>query len=277
MTALATRFARRSPVLRSNSTLSDDQIRSVAPSIFAPAKHESRSARYTYVPTSEVLTAMRREGFEPFMVCQTRVRDESRLDFTKHMVRLRHPSQINDAEANEIILINSHDGTSCFQMLAGMLRFACQNGLVCGDIVQDVRVPHTGNIADRVVAGAYEVLDGFELIREKRESMRAITLQDSEASALARSALALRFDIDDTHKAPISELQVLEARRSSDTGSDLWSVFNRMQENLTRGGLRGRDARGRSMRTRAVESIDGNVKLNRALWMLADKMARLKA
>ncbi|OZA36388.1 MAG: F plasmid protein 32-like protein (CMGI-2), partial [Hydrogenophilales bacterium 17-64-34] len=28
------------------------------------------------------------------------------------MLRLRHAAQINGAEANEIILLNSHDGTS---------------------------------------------------------------------------------------------------------------------------------------------------------------------
>ncbi|MNW03587.1 hypothetical protein D3C71_1995420 [compost metagenome] len=36
--------------------------------------------------------------------------------------RLRHASQINGREANEIILLNSHDGTSSYQMLAGMFR-----------------------------------------------------------------------------------------------------------------------------------------------------------
>jgi hypothetical protein len=33
----------------------DDQIRKVAHSIFAEAAHESRSARYTYIPTIDVL------------------------------------------------------------------------------------------------------------------------------------------------------------------------------------------------------------------------------
>src|SRR3546814_3036217 len=61
------------------------------------------------------------------------------------MIRLRHASQINGREANEIILLNSHDGTSSYQMLAGMFRFVCQNGLVCGDTVADVRVPHKGD------------------------------------------------------------------------------------------------------------------------------------
>ena len=52
---LASRFASRSPVLRSEHPLSDDQIRRVAPSIFAEAPHGSRSERYSYIPTATVL------------------------------------------------------------------------------------------------------------------------------------------------------------------------------------------------------------------------------
>jgi hypothetical protein len=44
-----------------------------------------------------VLTEPRKEGFQPFMVCQTRVRHEDRRDHTKRMLRLRHASQINGA------------------------------------------------------------------------------------------------------------------------------------------------------------------------------------
>jgi len=97
---LASRFAFRSPSLRSDYPLSDDQIHRVAPSIFADAPHESRSQRYAYIPTAAVLTELRKEGFQPFMVTQTRVRDEGKREHTKHMIRLRHASQINGAEAN---------------------------------------------------------------------------------------------------------------------------------------------------------------------------------
>lgn len=62
---LAARFASRSPVLRSERPLSDDQIRAVALSIFADALHESRSQRYSYIPTATVLQELRGEGFEP--------------------------------------------------------------------------------------------------------------------------------------------------------------------------------------------------------------------
>ena len=120
---LASRFASRSPVLRADYPLSDDQIRAVVPSIFAEDKHASRSERYSYIPTAAVLTELRQEGFQPFMVCQTRVRQDDRRAYTKHLIRLRYASQINGAEANEIILLNSHDGTSTYLMLI----FACHH------------------------------------------------------------------------------------------------------------------------------------------------------
>ena len=93
MSRLATRFARQSPVLRSDRPLSDEQIRAVVPSIFAEDRHVSRSQRYSYIPTSAVLSKLRAEGFQPFMACQTRVRHDDRREFTKHMLRLRHESQ----------------------------------------------------------------------------------------------------------------------------------------------------------------------------------------
>jgi hypothetical protein len=44
-----------------------------------------------------------------------------------------------------------------------------------------------------------------------------------------------------------------------------------------RGGLQSRSASGRRTITRPVGSIDRNVSLNRALWVLAEEMRRLKA
>ena len=274
---LASRFASRSPVLRSDSPLSDDQIHRVAPSIFAEAPHESRSQRYAYIPTATVLTELRKEGFQPFMVTQTRTRHEDRCDYTKHMIRLRHASQINArGEANEIILLNSHDGTSSYQMLAGMFRFVCSNGLVCGDTVADVRVPHKGDVAGQVIEGAYQVLHGFDRALESRESMQAITLDEGEAEVFARAALSLKYD-DPDKPAPITESQILMPRRFDDRRPDLWSVFNRTQENLTKGGLHGRSANGRRQQTRPVQGIDSDIRLNRALWLLADGLRQLKA
>jgi len=273
--SLSSRFASQSPILRSDYPLTDDRIRAVAPSIFADAPHESRSGRYAYIPTSIVLTKLRQEGFEPFMVCQTRVRNEDRRDYTKHLIRLRHASQINGDEASEVILLNSHDGTSSYQMLAGLFRFVCHNGLVCGDITADIRVPHKGDVAHQVIEGAYAVLEGFERVQNARDAMRAIPLDEDEAQTFAHSALALKYD--DPAKSTVTANQLLAPRRWDDRKNDLWAVFNRVQENLVKGGLNGRSSNGRHQRTRPVQGIDQNLRLNRALWQLAEGMRQLKA
>lgn len=272
---LASKFRAPSAV-RSNAPLSDDQIRAAAPSIFAQEAHASRSQRYAYIATSEVLSALRNQGFQPFMACQTRCRDHDKTEHTKHMLRLRHASQIEAREANEIVLLNSHDGTSAYQMMAGVFRFVCANGMVFGDTVNDVRLRHSGDVIDNVIDGAFRVLEDFEAVNRSREGMQALTLTEGEQTAFAHAALALKYDTQ-TAPAPVTEAQILAPRRFDDARSDLWTTFNRVQENVIRGGLNARSATGKRTRTREVQGIDQSVKLNRALWLLAEEMRRLKA
>jgi hypothetical protein len=284
---LATRFARHTRVLRAEWPLTEDQMRAAAPSIFAEGRHSSRSERYTYIPTIEVLRGLRKEGFKPFMVAQGASRVEGKAEFTKHMIRMRHHCDSSDlahtrAEAHEIILINSHDGASSYQMLAGMFRFVCCNGLVVGDVVEDIRIPHRGNVQGEVIERAFRVLDEFEAVQEHTEAMKALQLQPAEQLAFATAALAMRFGqrgLEETggHRpAPVTPEQLIEARRPEDTGPSLWSTFQRVQENVIRGGQPGRSAQGRRLQTRPVGSIDRGVGLNRALWMLAEEMRKLK-
>ena len=275
MSALATRFGYSNSV-RSHAPLSDEQIRSVAPSIFATEAHGSRSARYSHIATSQVLAGLRKEGFEPFMACQSLCRDQGKREHTKHMMRLRHASQINAGEANEIVLINSHDGSSAYQMIAGVYRYVCSNGMVFGETRNDVRLRHSGDIVDNVIEGAFKVLDDFEMVDESRQGMQALSLNAGEQGAFARAALAIKYDTE-TAPAPITEAQVLDVRRMQDDAPDLWTTLNRVQENLVQGGLRARSATGRRTRTRAVQGIDQNIKLNRTLWVLAQEMQKLKA
>jgi hypothetical protein len=180
-------------------------------------------------------------------------------------------------------LLNSHDGTSSYQMMGGAHRFVCSNGMVVPEgICQTVRVPHAGQVVDRVRSGAFEVLDGLTRVIESRDAMRSVHLSVRESVAFAKAALQLRFDAKpagegETIAPPlVTEADVLRARRHEDDVSDLWTTLNRTQENLVRGGLRGRSAAGQRITTRAVTGIDQDVKLNRALWTLADEMRKLK-
>lgn len=254
--------------------MTDEQLCECAPSIFAQAKHSSRSNKYTYIPTIEIVNGLRKEGFEPFLATQSRARKESKRNFTKHMIRLRHSNQFADKEACEIVLINSHDGTSSYQMMCGIFRFVCQNGMVLGDTVEDIRIPHRGDIVRDVIDAAYSIVDDFDTAKESIGNFKSTQLSLPETQAFASAALTLKYD--DVENAPISSDQVLSARRQIDEGEDLWTTFNRVQENILRGGQRGRSANGRRVKTRPVTSIDNNIRLNKALWVLANEMAALK-
>jgi hypothetical protein len=167
-------------------------------------------------------------------------------------------------------------------MLAGVFRFVCCNGLVVGDVVDDIRIPHKGNIQSEVIEGAFRVLDEFEAVEEHTDAMKSLELEAPEEIAFATAALALRFgeraveDFGGHQPAPVTAGQLIEARRPEDLGHSLWSTLQRVQENVIRGGQVGRSARGRRMQTRPVGSIDRGVSLNRALWMLAEEMRKLK-
>jgi hypothetical protein len=257
---------------RSDTPLTNDQIARFAPSVMATEPHASRGPRYSVIPTIEVLDGLRREGFQPFEVRQTRVRKEDKRDFTKHMVRMRHPDALGDnAEVPEIVLVNSHDGTSSYQLLAGFFRMVCSNGLISGNVVNDVKVRHAGNIVDNVIEGSYRVLENIEALEERIDLYKSIQLEHPQQLALTKAATQLRWG----DNAPEMVAESLNyARRAEDASASLWATFNRAQENLIRGGFATRSASGRRTRTRAIGSVNEDIKLNRALWTLADELAK---
>jgi hypothetical protein len=264
-----------------NGPLDNDTIRAVAPSIFADDRHVSRSERYTYIPTSTIIDAMRGEGFFPYEVRQSGSRDEEKRGFTKHMVRFRREGerQVGDS-IRELILVNSHDGTSSYQLMSGLFRLVCSNGLVVstGESME-IKVPHKGDVVDRVIEGVYQVISESDAVDGAMDSMRAIELDAGEQHAFARAALTLRYG--DEENPPITAGDIMRPRRAGDAGNSLWLAFNRAQENLVKGGVNytHRSANGRLSRreTRPVRAIDGNIHLNRALWVLADEMRKLRS
>jgi hypothetical protein len=108
-----------------------------------------------------------------------------------------------------------------------------------------------------------------------------VRLNNDEKEILAEAAHVLRFgDGDGETTTPIKPAQLLVPRRPDDRADDVWTTWNVAQENVIKGGLRGvsRDDMGRPRRvtTRSVNGIDQDIKLNRALWILGEKMAALK-
>lgn len=109
----------------------------------------------------------------------------------------------------------------------------------------------------------------FDRVEEKRDAMQSLMLLPPAQQALAQAALTYRFGED--HQ-PVTAPQILFPRRWQNESNDLWTTYQRIQENLIKGGLSGRSAKGGRTHTRAVRGIDGDVKLNRALWVMAEAM-----
>ncbi len=263
-----------------------DQIARYAPSALASAPHESRSSRYTYIPTINVIEGMMRAGFQPFKASQSITRIADRQAFTKHMIRFRHQdvsSQIAVGDSlPEVVLINSHDGSSAYKLMAGIFRLVCSNGLVVAESTTgSVSVRHTGDILANVIDASNQIVADSTKAIGAIGAWRALQLTSGEQLALAEAAHTMRFaDSEGKTSTPIIAAQLLRPRRSEDAASDLWRTFNVVQENVIRGGLHGVDranGRFRTVTTREVKGIDQDVKLNRALWQLAERMAELKA
>lgn len=266
--------------------LTEDEIRRFAPSIFAEDKHDSRSEKYTYIPTIHVLRALTREGFLPVAARQSRPRDDSRHDFAKHMIRFRREDVNLKAVGDtfpEIVMVNSHDGTSSYHLDAGLFRFACLNGMVVdAGSISTLRVPHKGDVIGQVIEGAFTVIKESVRALEAPATWTGIPLSEPERLVFAEAAHVLRFaDAAGEVNTPIEPKQLIAPRRSVDRNTDLWTTFNVVQENVIKGGLHGtryeQGRRPRRMTTREVGSIDADVKLNKALWVLAEGMAKLKA
>ena len=269
--------------------LSEDQLRKHVPALFAQGAHASRTSRYAHIPSIEVMRGLAAEGFKPVAVRQSRTRDESRRGFTKHMVRLRHAGALARAVGDtlpEIVLLNSHDGTSSYQLMAGLFRLLCLNGMVvAAGNVASVRVSHMGSIErvmPQVIEGAYTVLSESIKALDAPKQWSQLNLSRRDRHVFAEQAHALRFaDAAGDIATLITPDQLLSPRRPGDAGHDLWRTFNVVQENVMRGGLTpvGRAARQQTRRTstRPINGIDQDVRLNKALWSLAENVAERKA
>jgi len=242
-------------------------LQSRAPAAFADHAASVTGPAYSFISTAELVRALLDAGFVLSSARQAGVRRRD-PHFARHIVRLRQARErltLVDA-VPEIVLVNSHDGTSSYTLHAGLFRPVCSNGLLMRSAdVGFIRLPHRrGQIGD-VVRGALELAARFANMRQICEAMVARQLDVEERRSFAANALRLRYD----GQAPIEPDRLSGVRRAADEGSDVWHVYNRVQEHLLRGGLPGRSQSGRQVRTRALHAIREDVRINLGLWQLA--------
>ena len=248
--------------------LSMEALRQRVPAAFADSAHESRSSAYTFISTATVADALSVAGFYPVEARQA-LRARSALH-ARHLIRFRRrleTVELRDA-VPEILFLNSHDGTSAYQLRVGLYRAVCTNGLVVSEGTFPVfSVAHRGDVVADVVRAALQISERFEALAGSVERMEHTRLDQLERIDFAAQAAALRFH--GASETGLEPSRLLVPRRAEDAGDDLWRTFNVVQENVLRGGIVRRSASGRLMRTRAIRAIREDVRLNSALWELA--------
>lgn len=261
--------------------MTEARLMQVAPSVFAETAWGQMSNNYKFIPTIEVVRKMQKEGFVPVYATQSNTRIEGKQNFTKHMIRfrdirngdqpvLRHLGSLH----TELALTNAHDGASAYKLDAAIFRLACLNGLMVEDAnISKIKVPHRGNIADNVIEASFEVIENMPQVLDSVQNFAALRLTAPQQQAFAAAALSLRYD---ENEAPVTTEEILRPKRNSDADPTLWNTMNVTQEHLVNGGDRYRNPEThRRNSTRAVTGIAENTKLNKALWVLTQKMAEL--
>lgn len=259
--------------------LTNDDIRQFAPSVFAETPWGAMSKRYKFVPTIQVVDWMREEGFIPVRAQQGRTRIEGKADFTKHMIRFRRPEHLDTQLTNigdevpEITLVNSHDGTTSYQFYPALFRLVCTNGLIVNSSNFDgICVRHKGgdDFHAEIIDASYRIIDETPVIASQVSEFKEVALTEPQQRILAQAAL--EYVGNETLKPQ----EVLRTRRTEDNAGTIWTTFNTVQENLVRGGIRTYNPRTqRRATTRGINSVSGDVGLNRALWRMAEEMAKL--
>lgn len=256
-----------------------DMLRQRAPSAFAEAPSARVSDKYEFIPTTKVIGLLEREGWVPVLANQSKSRIEGGADTVRHMITFQNASVARiGQDIPELILTNAHNGLAAFNIMAGLYRQVCSNGLmVFSPTFGSYSVKHIGFKADEVIEASYKIIESVPQLTASVNAMRDVTLNHDEQLALASSALLLKYE---DGKSPLTAEQLLTTRRHEDRDGTLWTTFNGIQENIIKGGLRGVtvNERGqqRRARTRAVGSVTENVRLNKALWALAEQMRALK-
>lgn len=274
------------------AVLTEDQIRAVAPSIFAVDKHASRSDRFQPIPTIDIVRGLANEGFQVVGAMQSRSRDAGKREFTKHLLRLRRVDEthrVGDV-LPEMILKNANDGTAAYELSAALYRIQCMNSLVAAVAdLESTKVRHSGSaekVMGNVIDGTYRVIDAARNALGAPEEWGRLQLTHDDRRALATAAHAIRFEnAIKEDRQTIEPVQLLDARRVGDRPTDLWTTFNIVQENAIRGGQQFRRAQRneageltgyQNARTREVCGVDQRTGINKALWILADYFAQQK-
>lgn len=240
--------------------------------IYNTKPHPKLSPSYQLVKTAEVIESFKDFGYEVTqLIGRVRASARSAGEFSRHMVRLRS----NDAKPivggvfPEIVVSNSHDGSSAFRVSAGLFRLVCSNGLVVGQrgASMTTRIKHQGSDVQTMVQDIIKNIVEFLPDLENRVNrMRETVLTQAAQEDFSRNVLHMIYG----DSSPLLPITPLMRRRTEDAGNDLWTTFNVIQENMVVGGLNGVNANGNRIMTGGIRAAGRTFDFNSELWDLAE-------
>lgn len=253
--------------------MSKQEIKDVAPAVFADRALARMSSKYGHVNSEKAIDIFAEEGFR--VVKATQDRHVSRdINYMRHMLTFRHEDQdepVVGGVAPQILMINSHNGKSALTLRMGLYRFVCSNGLVIGNDQFHTKLRHSVPAAAMILEHIGQMAARTTEAIKKIEDWGKIDLSTARAQTFAEEAALLRFGEAKAKIYPVEEL--LMVRRPEDDKGDLWTVYNRVQENTVHLSMAGKTELGRHTSSRPLNGISGNIIYNERLWDLAESFA----
>ena len=246
------------------------------PAVFGSPSENSVSKRYEAIPTAKIVDLMGDLGWKPVAGNQIKPRRKSlsNPDTVKHAVVFQQyeAKENENGVTGQIVLVNSHDSLSSYRLHYGLYRFVCANGLMVGDEFAQAKIRHMGK--DAVFANIEEATRNFvchsEEVNSRIDDWRHIHLTYGAQIAFAKEAAILRFG--EAKAGWFKPQDFLAARNSEDSQSEsLWNTYNKVQENLVKGGISGRSPK-RRVSIRGLNGL-GSIEFNQNLWNLAETYA----
>lgn len=255
-------------------SLTNEALIRRCPSIGATAPIKGASDKYSFIPTINAVNFLRDAGWHPVEAKEGKTRNIDRSGFQQHIITFTRPEfDLGDRRA-DLNLYNSHDTGSSYIIAGKLERLVCSNGMVIGSTYAEFRHRHMGFNPDLFIESAKFVADSMTQVAERVQEWETIELTPNEQGVFAQAAHNVLYE-GTTHPSTRPD-QLLEIRRQADKGDDLWHTFNRIQENVIKGGLSGRSVRGRRTRTRGITNIKRDKILNQSMWDMAEYLAEYK-
>ena len=251
--------------------------------INAVSEKADLSSKYSFIPTTTVINAFAQKGWMPVKASEVRCLKEERKGFQKHLIRFRQENSIAvlDEVHPEIVLTNSHDGLASFQIMAGLFRLVCLNGLVVADSTfAKHSIRHMGYTDQAVHLAIEELSDSIPMITNKVKDFKEIELTKNEKGIFAAAALTMKYGENALDERDFDIDNLTAPVRRADTDPTLWAGFNTIQEKFIRGGRFEKKTSDygfkHTVKARGTKNINEDIRINRGLWLLTEKMAELK-